>query len=139
MREGLSSLPGTQSVAVAFARPLEPQGMRVAFDIDGRPAAAPDKRMIADVRPASANFFSTMGMRLVRGRLFTPAEEGFGPPQVVVITEALAKKYFPAEDPIGKRLTLGISHDTAGKGTDVKAQGEIVGIIQRRPPARPER
>jgi len=129
VRDGLSSLPGTQSVAVAFARPLEPQGMRVGFDIDGRPPAAPDKRLTADVRPVSANFFSTMSVRLVRGRVFTQAEEGFGPPPVFVITEALAKKYFPSEDPIGKRLTLGISHDTAGKGTEVTAVGEIVGII----------
>jgi len=129
VRESLASLPGTQSVAVAFARPLEQQGMRVAFDIDGRPPAPADSRLVADVRPASSNFFSTLGMRLVRGRVFTPAEEDFGPPPVLVVTESFVKKYFATEDPIGKRITLGIAHDTAGANTSVTARGEIVGVI----------
>jgi predicted permease len=129
VRDGLSSLPGTQSVAVAFARPLQPFGMRTSFEIEGRPPAALDRRMIADVRPASANFFSTMGLRLVRGRVFTESEENFGPPRVVVITEALARKYFPGEDPIGKFVTLGVTHDSAGTNTEVRAEGQIVGIV----------
>jgi predicted permease len=70
-----------------------------------------------------------MGMHLVRGRSFTPAEEKFGPPPVVVITEALAHKYFATEDPIGKRISIGISHDTAADGAMVKAGGEIVGVV----------
>ncbi len=129
LRDGLSSLPGTQSVAVAFARPLEPQGMRASFDIDGRPPAPNDKRLIADIRPASSSFFSTMGMRVLRGRVFTDAEENFGPPPVVVVTQAFARKYFPNEDPIGQRITLGVSHDTAAAPSEVKAQGQIVGIV----------
>ena len=129
VRDGLSSLPGTQSVAFAFARPLQPFGMRVTFDIDGRPPVALDKRMVTDVRPASANFFSTMGVRLLRGRVFEPAEENFGPPQVLVVTQAFANKYFPGEEAIGKHITLGISHDTAGTNSSVKTRGEIVGIV----------
>jgi putative ABC transport system permease protein len=130
VQQGLSALPGTQSVAVAFARPLEPQGMRTSFEIAGRPPAANDKRMVADVRPVSASFFSTMGVSLVRGRLFSKVEEAFGPPPVVVITEALAKKYFPNEDPIGQRITLGISHDTAEGKSAVTTEGRIVGIVK---------
>ncbi|MGH9884327.1 MAG: FtsX-like permease family protein, partial [bacterium] len=129
VRDGLSSLPGTQSVAVAFARPLQPFGMRVTFDVDGRAPVALDKRMSTDVRPASANFFSTMGIRLIRGRLFDPVEENFGPPPVLVVTQAFANKYFPGDDPIGKRITLGIDHDTAGANSSVKVRGEIVGIV----------
>ena len=68
-------------------------------------------------------------MRLVRGRVFTPAEEDFGPPPVFVVTESFVKKYFATEDPIGKRITLGIAHDTAGANTSVTARGEIVGVI----------
>ena len=129
LREGLSSLPGTQSVAVAFARPLEPMNMRVMFEIDGRPPAPNDKRLVADIRPASANFFSTMGIQLLRGRVFTDAEENFGPPQVVVVTQAFARKYFPNEDPIGQRITMGVSHDTAAPPSEAKAQGQIVGVV----------
>jgi predicted permease len=130
VEQGLSSLPGTQSVAVAFARPLQPIGMRTAFNVVGKPPAPNDKRMTVDVRPASANFFSTMGIRVVRGRVFSKAEESFGPPPAVVVSEALVKKYFPNENPIGQRIVLGLSHDTSeAKGSEVTAGGEIVGIV----------
>jgi putative ABC transport system permease protein len=129
LREALSTLPGTQSVAVAFARPLEAQGMRSSFDIDGRPPAPHDKRLLADIRPASANFFSTMGMHIVRGRAMTDAEENFGPPPVFVVSQAFVKKYFPTENPIGQRITLGVAHDTAAAPSEVTARGEIVGVV----------
>jgi putative ABC transport system permease protein len=129
VKSGLATLPGTQSAAVAFTRPLENQSMRASFDVDGQPERAADKRMTADLRPVSADFFSTMGMRLVRGRLFSAAEEDFGPPPVVVVTESFVKRYFPTSDPIGQHLTLGISHDTAGTNSSVRSRGEIVGVV----------
>ena len=103
--------------------------MRVTFDIEGRPPAPLDSRLIADVRPASANFFSTLGIPVLRGRVFTPAEENFGPPPVVVVSQAFARKYFPNENPIGQRVKLGLGHDTAGTNTNVDARGEIVGVV----------
>jgi putative ABC transport system permease protein len=129
VEQGLESLPGTQSVAVAFARPLEQNGMRTTFDVDGRPPAPSDKRTVTDVRPASANFFSTMGIRVLKGRVLSKEEENFGPPPAVVVTETFAKKYFPTEDPIGKHITLGVSHDTADTKSEVTARGEIVGVV----------
>ena len=92
VEQGLASLPGTQSVAVTFARPLQRVGMRTSFDVVGRPPAPNDKRMTTDLRPASASFFSTLGIHAVRGRVFSKAEENFGPPPVVVVTETFAKK-----------------------------------------------
>jgi predicted permease len=129
VREGISSLPGTQSVAAAFTRPLDGRSMNSVFNVDGWPPAKPGNEMVADVRPVSANFFSTMGMHMIRGRGFTPAEEKYGPPPVVVITQALAHKYFATEDPIGKHISIGVSHDTAADGAMVKAGGEIVGVV----------
>ncbi|HSQ30894.1 MAG TPA: ABC transporter permease [Gemmatimonadaceae bacterium] len=129
VRERLSALPGTRAVAVAFARPMEQQTMRTAFDIEGRPPAPMDNRLLTDVRPASANFFSTIGIPVVRGRVFASAEENFGPPPVLVVSQAFAKKYFPNEDPIGKRIKLGVAHDTAAEGTQVVSRGEIVGVV----------
>jgi predicted permease len=129
VKQQLTSIPGTQSVAVAFARPLQPFGMRTTFDVDGRAPLPFDQRMLADIRPASANFFSTMGIRVVRGRVFEPAEELYGPPPVVVVTQAFVAKYFANEDPIGKSITLGITHDSAGEKTPVTTKGRIVGIV----------
>jgi putative ABC transport system permease protein len=70
-----------------------------------------------------------MGLRLVRGRFFTAAENRPDAPPVIVVNEALAKRYFPNEDPIGKHLTFGISHDFGpAPGDSVRSRGEIVGI-----------
>lgn len=129
VKGGLVTLPGTQSVAVAFTRPLENQSMRVGFDIEGQPEAPADKRVTTDVRPVSSDFFTTMGMRLIRGRFFTPAEENFGVPQVVVVSESFVKRYFPTSNPIGQRIKLGVSHDTAAVSSSVTAGGEIVGVV----------
>jgi putative ABC transport system permease protein len=129
VQANLSSVPGVQSVAVAFDRPMANQGMRVSFDIDGRPKAPADNRLIADVLPATSNFFATMGIPVVRGRTFSSAEENWGPPPVVVVNKAFVAKYFATEDPLGKHITLGVDHDTAAKNSDVTSRGEIIGVV----------
>jgi len=130
VRDRLSALPGTQSVAVAFARPMEPHAMRTSFDVDGQPPAPQEKRMITEVHPVSWNFFANMGIPVIRGRAFTPQEENFGVPQVVLVSESFARKYFPNENAIGKRITLGISHDTVSTAkSEVTVRGEIIGIV----------
>ena len=129
VRDRIASLPGTRSVAVGFSRPMGQWSMRVGFDIDGQPPKPAQQRMSADVRPVSSNFFSTLGIPVRRGRTFTRAEEGFGPPPVVVVSQAFVQKFFPTENPIGQHITLGISHDTAAPPTSVKSRGEIVGVV----------
>ena len=129
VQSNLASVPGVQSVAVAFDRPMANDAMRVTFDIDGQPKAANDNRPVADVLPATSNFFSTMGIPLVRGRTFTSAEEHWGPPPVVVVNQAFVAKYFPTENPIGKHVTLGVTHDTLATPSPVTSKGEIVGIV----------
>ena len=130
VRDRLSALPGTQSVSVAFSRPMEPHGMRTSFDVDGQPPTPEEKRMLTDVHPVSWNYFAGMGIPVIRGRAFTPQEENFGVPQVVLVSESFAKKYFPNENVIGKRITLGITHDTVGNAkSEVTARGEIIGIV----------
>jgi putative ABC transport system permease protein len=130
IRDRLSALPGTQSVAVAFARPMDSHIMRTSFDVDGQPPTPEEKRMLTEVHPVTWNFFATMGIPVIRGRAFSPPEESFGVPQVVVVSESFAKKYFPNQNPIGKRITLGIDHDTlANAKSSVTAKGEIVGIV----------
>lgn len=129
VQQSLSSIPGVQSVAVAFARPMAGYGMRVSFDVDGRPKAPSDNRMLADVLPATSNYFSTMGIPLVRGRVFSRAEEDWGPPPVVVVNRTFVRKYFPTDDPLGKHVTLGITHDTSSGKSEVTSRGEIVGVV----------
>src|SRR5438093_1360138 len=129
--ERLQRMPGTEAVGVTFGRPLENAHMRTHFDVEGEPPKPPAQRMIAEVHPASPTFFSALGIPLVRGRLFTAADDRLNAPGTVVVSEEFVRRYFPNTDPIGKRIALGITHDTAevGKG-QVTAGGEIIGIVR---------
>ena len=96
VRDGLSSLPGTQSVAVAFARPLEPQGMRVELRHRRTPAArrptSGSSPTFVPRRRASSRRWACASFAVACSR---DAEENFGPPPVVVVTEAFAEEVFP--------------------------------------------
>lgn len=127
--ERLRALPGTQAVGVVFNRPMGRRVIRTVFDVAGRAPNPPEKRTPTGVQPASPDYFRALNIPLVRGRLYTPADDRPDAPPVVVVSEEFVRRYFPGEDPIGKRITLGVTHDTAQTGTEVTAQGEIVGIV----------
>ncbi|HET7552834.1 MAG TPA: ABC transporter permease [Gemmatimonadaceae bacterium] len=129
LQSSLGELPGTKDVAVSFGRPMERMGIFTVFEVEGRPASSPDNRSTSVMQPVSPEYFSALGIPLVRGRLYTALDNRRGAPAVVVINRELARRYFATENPIGKRITLGMSHDTAGPNTPVEAGGEIVGIV----------
>jgi len=71
-------------------------------------------------RDVSADYFSTLQARLLRGRFFTDDEDA-SKPRVVIINQVLARKYFPGEDPIGKKIG-----DTALSPKSIR---EIIGVV----------
>jgi putative ABC transport system permease protein len=126
----LRAMPGTKDVGVTFGRPLDNMLMRTIFEVQGWPPSTPENRHVSDVHMTSPDFFKAMGIPLVRGRLYTAAEDRLEAAPVIVVSQEFAKKFFPNEDPIGKFATFGITHDTAadGKGA-VTVGGQIVGIV----------
>ena len=120
----LRAIPGVESAAAVISLPLTGSSIVLTFEVAGRPPVPPSQQPAIQVRIATPEYFSTIGIPLKRGRLFSD-DDRWGSTQVVVITEAAAKQYFPAEDPIGKRITLGWGR---GPGTP-RAGGEVVGII----------
>ncbi|HVX39247.1 MAG TPA: ABC transporter permease [Gemmatimonadaceae bacterium] len=130
----LSSIPGVQSVAASGDRPFDPSPIfeaSTSFTEDGAPKPAPGTEPESRIIPASPSFFETTGMRLEQGRTFTEAENRRDAAPVVVINEALAKRYFPGQNPIGKHLTFGISHTASADPADsVRARGEVIGIVR---------
>ena len=102
--ERARAVPGVEWAAVS-SRPPVHGGRRQAFAVDGRPAAAPDHEPRAGDILISADYFSTMGIRVIRGRPFTEQDSGGSPP-VVIISETLARQVFAGEDPIGRRIRL---------------------------------
>ena len=131
LTQRLRQLPGTEEVGVTFGRPLDNSGLiRTSFEVKGWAPSTPQNRRVAQVHMSSPEFFKAMGIPLIRGRLYTPAENSLDAAPTVVITQEMAKKYFQNEDPIGKQLTFGITHDTAQSGkTEVTVKGEIVGVV----------
>jgi putative ABC transport system permease protein len=131
VQAALAALPGVQSAAVAASRPFDPEhfGPFTSFTIDGTPPPAPGTEPLSRLRPVSADFFHTMGMSLVRGRTFTEDENRRDAVRVIVINQALADRYFPGQDPIGKHLTYGFWHGGSADSA-VHPSGEIIGVVR---------
>jgi putative ABC transport system permease protein len=104
--ERVKALPGVQSAAAVSSLPLAGADNDAGFLIEGRPAPQPDQRPVAWVSSVSQDYFHTMGMRLITGREFSERDNE-NSPKVVIISEATARRHFPNEDPIGKRIGNG--------------------------------
>jgi predicted permease len=88
------------------ALPLSGNNSSGAMTPEGWPAPAPQQRESADRRSITPDYFSVMGIRLLRGRTFTARDDEHAP-NVVIVSRALADRYWPGTDPIGKRVKLG--------------------------------
>ncbi len=115
--ERAQSVPGAQVIAAAKDLPLSGDNMNFAFDIEGRPYP-PGRSPGADVRLVTADYFKALGIPLIKGRVFSESDSPQAPP-VLLINKAMADRFFPNEDPIGKRMQLGINNFA----------GQIVGIV----------
>jgi len=119
MMDRLRTVPGVR--AVAFSQPplLSGSVNSTGIFVQGR-TYAPDQRDSINRLVVSPNFFEVMGIPLIRGRGFTDRDTE-NAPKVVVINETAVRKYFPNENPIGRRF--GYSVETSG-------QTEIVGVLR---------
>jgi predicted permease len=115
----VSALPGVVSVATAMERPVSSNGNTAWIRFVGRPYNGEHNEV--NQRDVSSEFFTTVKAKLLRGRYFTDAEDS-SKPGVVLINEALAKKYFPGDDPLGKKIG---DIDLAPKSV-----AEIIGVVE---------
>jgi putative ABC transport system permease protein len=118
----LAALPGVQSVAAGSPIPLSPHDMATGFTIEGRPTA-PGEEPDAPISIITPGFFRALRIPLLSGRDFLPTDDSKSPP-VVVVNEAFAHKYFPGENPIGKRIKPGLSD-----GITPESMREIIGVV----------
>jgi putative ABC transport system permease protein len=105
-KESIESLPGVKSAAAISFLPLTNSGGSSGFTIEGRVAPEPGQLPFAVVRTVSPEYFQTMQIPLFEGRDFswndTPES-----PAVLIINQAMASRYWPDEDALGKRIKLG--------------------------------
>jgi putative ABC transport system permease protein len=117
--EKVSTLPGVQAVGASNVIPLGDSDYILGFEIEGRPPQPAGASQSTNYFAVSADYFKAMGIPLLRGRVFTE-QDTRNTTRVAVINETMAKRFFPGEDPIGKRI-----HVTNGPTTF----REIVGIV----------
>ncbi len=124
----VGAVPGVVSVALTQSLPIRGSNWDGHFIAADKPLPSRADLPQSDFIPVSRNYFETMGIRLLRGRLFTATDAPESAP-VVVINETLARRIWPGEDPIGKRLKQGLPEDderwreVIGVVNDVKLNG----------------
>lgn len=116
--ERLTNLPGVQNVAAADNVPLNGGGS-IRFVIEGQPRPAGQDEE-CDIRGADFRYFSAMKVPLISGRFFSETDTADVPWRVIV-NQAFAKRYFPDEDPVGKRLRFTFNAR--------EPEREIVGVV----------
>jgi putative ABC transport system permease protein len=119
--ERVRQLPTVRSAGMVNFLPLYGgMGSSTGFKILGQPEPPPGEEPTTDVRVVDGGYFGTMGIPLLRGRNFSEAEQT-QPKRVILINEALARKYFPNQDPLGQRLDVVMFDDPTPT--------EIIGIV----------
>ncbi len=104
----VQALPGVKSAAVTNWIPLVMQGDTFGVSVEGRPDPPPDQMPDVVTRVVSPDYFSTMGIRLLKGRDFSEKERAKSA-VLAVVSETTASRLWPGENPIGKRLKPGPS------------------------------
>ena len=115
------NLPGVVSAGAVTPLPLSGNNAMITFQIEGHPVAKSEEPS-ADIEAASAEFFKTLNIPLLRGRDFSERDDSKAP-GAVVVNEAFARKYFPNDDAVGKHITPGASNSGAPQSR------EIIGVV----------
>ncbi|MET0646277.1 MAG: ABC transporter permease [Pyrinomonadaceae bacterium] len=104
--EGIAALPGVQAVGMVNHLPLSGESTNVYFTVEGRPAQSSADEIFTGYRTVSPDYFNAMGIPVKSGRALDARDEEKAP-GVVVINETMAGRFWPGEDPLGKRLKSG--------------------------------
>jgi putative ABC transport system permease protein len=104
--ERISSLPGVQFAGATSGLPLSGAENAGSFTIEGKPLPPAAKAPLVDRRVVTPNYFSTMGIPILKGRDFTEADEASAP-GVLIVSESWAQRYLEDEEVLGQRVKLG--------------------------------
>ena len=119
----IASLPGVERVSGASALPLSGLIARTTFDIAGRPPATASEQPFAQHRWVGPGYFETMKIPFVRGRDIADSDNDHSPGSII-IDQALQRKFFGAQDPLGAHILINM-----GDGNPAK-EYEVVGIVE---------
>lgn len=114
----IKTLPGVKDVGATSKLPVSGPGVSGEFVIEGRPPL-PGEQLLADRRIVSSDYFRVMSIPLISGRFFT--DHDISHPGLALINQTAAKRFWPGEDPVGRRIGVGGSRDEQWL--------EIVGVV----------
>lgn len=120
VHERLSTLPGVRSASLSMVSLFSDYDRRMGVGVDAAVPPVTDERPAARMDVVSADYFETIGMSVVAGRTFAARDDEAAAP-VAVVNEAFVDRFFPDENPIGRRILVGGDPETAS---------EIVGVIR---------
>jgi len=122
----MNLLPGVRAAAATYSLPMSGGGNNWSILIDGRPVANVGEAPADLVQRVTPEYLEALGMTLVRGRWFTDLDNAEAPP-VVVVSESMARKHWPGEEAIGKRMKVWVAGwpwmEVIGVVKDVRHQG----------------
>ncbi|MGA9769129.1 MAG: ABC transporter permease [Blastocatellia bacterium] len=138
--ERLEQMPGVESAGAISHLPMGGSNSTAGFDIEGKPAPSPADQPEAAHRAISTEYFRVLNIPIIQGRQFT-AEDNETAPGVVIVSASLARRYFPGEDPVGKRIKLedkgfsvvGIVGDVKHGGLDKEAEPTMYFTYRQQP------
>jgi len=131
--ERVRSLPGVESAGAINDTPFSMNGSHQPIAVEGQPVVPMSEQPEVDVALVTAGYMSTLRIPVLRGRDFDDRDVA-GHPATILISQALARQFWPGQDPIGQHITLsffpGVAREVVGIVGDVK----IDGLDQSRPP-----
>jgi len=131
------TIPGVEAAALADYLPL--RAIRIIpFEIEGRPLSERNAAPFTDLADVTPGFFPSMGIALRQGRLFTDQDAETDPPQVVIINEALARQFWPNQNPIGSHIRRVLTNSPPGPWQTVIGVAADFHQVNAETPARPE-
>jgi putative ABC transport system permease protein len=127
--ERASALPGVRSAGAASFLPVSGGGSALHFNITGRPVNGPSEYTAAGYRVVTPRYFETLGVPLLKGRLFA-ASDGERAPSVVIVNATMARTYFADRNPLGQRLQLGATPVPENEVPTMEIVGVVGDVIQ---------
>jgi putative ABC transport system permease protein len=119
------AIPGIEQASLVTSLPFSGSRGTSSFSIDGRPTD-PGNETSADRHQVAPGYFAAMGIALLAGRDFTDSDD-MEHPGVAIINETAANRFWPNENPLGKRITIGMGQEVKLYGKPVSR--EIVGVV----------
>ncbi len=121
LMDRVQSIPGVRSAGVI-------SNTRVFFLPEGMPMPTPGQEPTSDYDYITPDYFRAMGIGLIAGRVFAPSDDQ-GAAQVAIVSETVAKRYWPRSSPVGSHLTI-LSREYSGEAAGSSQALQIVGVVK---------